>query len=70
MSATNQMVPITGICISETLSFMLDFSLCDECTVGQKKKKKEKENETSIYFKTSYRTEMKLVLIIRDYCLL
>ena len=37
------------------------------CTVGQKKKKKGK---IFIYFNTNYRTEMKLALIIMDYCLL
>ena len=40
----------------------------DKCTVGPKKKK---NTETPpIYFNTNYRTEMKLVLIIMDYCLL
>ena len=33
-------------------------------------KKKEKKNNTSIYFTTNYRREMKLVSIIMDYCLL
>ena len=37
-------------------------------TVGQKKKKKKKN--TSTYFNTNYRREMKLVPIIMDYCLL
>ena len=37
------------------------------CTVGQEKKKK---RNTPIYFNTNYRTEMKLVPIIMDYCLL
>ena len=40
-----------------------------DCTVGQKKRKKEEEN-TPIYFNTNYSTEMKLVPIIMDYCLL
>ena len=34
-----------------------------KCAVGQKKKR-----NTPIYFNTNYRTEMKLVLIIVDYC--
>ena len=34
------------------------------CTVGQKRKKK------TIYFNKNYRTEMKLVRIIKHYCLL
>ena len=37
------------------------------CTVSQKKKK---NRNTLIYFSTNYRTEMKLVPIIMDYCLL
>ena len=37
------------------------------CTVGQKKKKK--KGNTPIYFNTNYRTEMKLVPIIMNYCL-
>ena len=40
-----------------------------ECTVGQKKKKEKKKNNT-IYFNTNYRTEMKLVPIIKNYFLL
>ena len=32
--------------------------------------KKEKKRNTPIYFNTNYRTEMKLVPIIMDYCLL
>ena len=39
------------------------------CTVGQKKKKKKPRN-TPIYFNANYRTEIKLVPIIMDYCLL
>ena len=37
-------------------------------TVGQKKEKKKRN--TPIYFNTNYLTEMKLVPIITDYCLL
>ena len=37
-----------------------------ECTVGEKKKKK----NTPIDLNTIYRREMKLVPIIMDYCLL
>ena len=36
---------------------------------SQSKKQKTKQN-TPIYFNTNYRTEMKLVSIIKDYCLL
>ena len=36
-----------------------------QCTVGEKNKR-----NTPIYFITNYRTEMKLVPIIMDYCLL
>ena len=36
-----------------------------KCTIGPKKKK-----TTPIYFNTNYRTEIKLVPIIMDYCLL
>ena len=35
-----------------------------------KKKKETKKRNTPIYFNTNYRTEMKLVPIIMDYCLL
>ena len=38
------------------------------CTVGQKKKKK--KGNTPIYFTTYKRTEIKLVQITMDYCLL
>ena len=38
------------------------------CTVRQKKKKKKRK--TPIYFNANYRTEMELVPIIMDYCLL
>ena len=37
-----------------------------ECTVGQTKKKR----NTLIYFTGDYRTEVKLVPIVMDYCLL
>ena len=37
------------------------------CIVGKRKKK---ERNTPIYFNTNYRTEMKLVPVIMDYCLL
>ena len=40
-----------------------------QCTINQKKKKRKKKN-TPIYFKTNYRTEMKQIPIIMDYCLL
>ena len=39
------------------------------CTVGQTNKQTKKKN-TPIYFNTNYRTEMKLVPIIMDHCLL
>ena len=35
-------------------------------TVGKKKKKGKEKRNTSIYFHTNYRTEMKLVPIIMD----
>ena len=36
----------------------------------QGRKEKKKKRNTPIYFDTNYRTEMKLVQIIMDYCLL
>ena len=49
---------------------MFTIAISIACTVGQKKKEKKKKRNTSIYFNTNYRTEMKLVPIIMDYCLL
>ena len=41
------------------------------CTVGQKQQQQQQQKRnTPIYFYKNYRTEMKLVPIIMDYCLL
>ena len=40
------------------------------CTIGQKRKEKKRKRNTPIYINANYRTEMKLVPIIMDYCLL
>ena len=45
---------------------MLEFHI----NVQQVKKKKKKKRNTPVYVNTNYRTEIKLVPIIMDYCLL
>ena len=49
--------------------FLFLYTCTKICTANLKKKGKKKRN-TLIYFNTNYLTEMKLVPIIMDYCLL
>ena len=52
----------------------MHFILKYYCTAGKKKKKRKKERKkkrnTRIYFNTNYCSEMKLVPVIMEYCLL
>ena len=72
MTSLGSIFEVTEIYIHATLSLMLSAFVCDDCTKGQRKKqkKKEKKRNAPIYIKTNYHTEMKLTLIIMDYCLL
>ena len=49
---------------------MFNFVLFRLAKIGGMYSRSKKKRNTPIYFNTSYRTEMKLVPIIMDYCLL
>ena len=59
--------PIAVLCLPMLLRLltMASLSLIQVCAVGQEKKR-----NIPMYFNTNYHTEMKLVPIIMDYCLL